>query len=84
MKRPKQRQIDRVYKVMSIGRYWGANCWWTLSAIAATSQSLFGKTDSEAAISARLRDLRADGYIVDYRRVAPGRSQREYRLRSKP
>lgn len=54
------RLLDRVERYMSDGR------WRTLADISAYCRG------TEASVSARLRDLRKMGYVVDRRRVGPG------------
>lgn len=72
----KMRQIDRVRRIMET-----TGCaWWTLRQIAQQCLWQFCKKDSEAAISARLRDLRKEGFTVKCQLVAKGRFQREYKL----
>jgi hypothetical protein len=72
------KQLGRVYVVLAEGG------WFTLAQVALYSNHLRsdGGRDSEASVSARIRDLRKDkfgGYRVDNRRVAGGLW--EYRLR---
>lgn len=68
-------QMERVLQVMSDGK------WRTLAAIAANTFGRFGKVDSEAGISARLRDCRKDplNLTVDKRRANEG-GQYEYKV----
>ncbi len=57
----------------------GEGEWLALHEIAARTRRLFARIDSEAAVSARLRDLRRAGWTVDRRRR--GGTLREYRCR---
>ena len=67
-------QYDRVRSVMLDGT------WHTLAGIRNMIDLWWHVMDSEAAISARLRDMRnQEGFMVDCRLVAKGRRQREYR-----
>ena len=72
------RQLGRVYAVLSDGR------WRTLAEIGAATRALTGQHDTEAAISARCRDLRKrhfGGYVVERRRRGnPASGLHEYRL----
>lgn len=66
-------QIRRVYDCLVEGT------WWTLGELSRASKNLWGCTDSEASISARLRDLRnLHGYTIQKRRRTAG--QYEYKL----
>lgn len=71
-------QLGRVKAIMSDGQ------WRTLHEIQRMSKQLYGKHDSEAAISARLRDFRKAGFgshTVDTRRCAnPADGLFEYRF----
>ena len=53
--------------------------WWTLAGLVneLNCRKLWA---SEAGVSARLRDLRKDGYTVERERVRPGSSQYQYRI----
>ena len=69
-----RKQLGRVYEAVKDGR------WWTLKALARHSFSI-GAHDSEAGISARLRDLRKDkfgGYEIS--REHWGNGEWRYRL----
>lgn len=66
-------QHERVRVVMESGR------WLALPEIAAATMERWGALDSEAAISARLRDLRKVGRVVECRKRGAG-ALREYRL----
>lgn len=67
------RQLDRVAEVMRPG------AWWTLIALACETNARFGVIDSEAALSARLRDLRKHGWAVERKRTREGSNQWLYR-----
>jgi len=68
------RQLDRVRAVMADG------AWHTLPGIAQATRDRFGAMDSEAAVSARLRDLRKEGRVIDRERSAPKSSLYRYRM----
>jgi hypothetical protein len=59
-------QAERVRKLMSDHK------WRSLPEIRQAMWDVFKKIDSEAALSARLRDCRRDGYTVDRRRRSGG------------
>jgi hypothetical protein len=55
-------------------QHWARTKWWTLGEIAQTCRTRYGKWDSEAAISARIRELQHDkrrrggkGQLWEYR-----------------
>lgn len=54
-------QRERVFEVMKNGK------WWSLPQIRMEIMSVFGKMDSEAAISARIRDFRKDKWSAFFR-----------------
>jgi len=66
--------LDRERLSKQLGRVWSMlnqGGWWTLHELAQTSWRGYGASDSEAGISARLRDLRKDkfgGYNILRRR----------------
>lgn len=53
-------QMGRVYQIMKNGD------WWSLQQIQVESEFRFNAHDSEAAISARLRDFRKDKFKMIY------------------
>ena len=67
-------QLERVHAVMLAGD------WMALHEIQDAARSRFGVLDSEAAISARLRDLRAKGHTIARRRRRKTSALREYRM----
>ena len=67
------RQIDRVLAVMDGG------VWLTLAEIVADTRRCFDTIDTEAAASARLRDLRKYGHTVERRRRGGAGQLFEYR-----
>ncbi len=69
-------QLGRVYRVMADGQ------WRSLTQLKADIRDTYDVDDSEAAVSARLRDLRKSrfgSYVVNRRRVAGG--YYEYQVR---
>ena len=64
-------QLSRVRAFMHDGE------WRTLAQIAEGARPA-----SEAGVSARLRELRAEGLLVECERVASGRNLRKYRVRA--
>jgi len=70
-------QLERVLHVMADGVER------TLSGIQARIRADFDKIDSEAAISARLRELRSRGLTVDRRRARPSSNRWFYRVTGK-
>lgn len=75
-------QLERVRDVMELGANSEANPWMALWQIKHLIEIRHNTMDSEAAISARLRQLRAEGWIVDKRKRKGSRAW-EYRV-SKP
>lgn len=57
--------------------------WWTLAELKAEMNIRLGVYASEAGISARLRDLRKMGMIVDRQLVKGHRGLYEYRVRAR-
>lgn len=67
-------QIDRVEAVMRDGQ------WHTLTELHETILSRYGVMDSEAGISARMRELPKRGLKYEEVRVEKGKNQRKYRV----